>query len=278
MFNIKIYDSNSLLIAKTSQAFAETIKKELMKEYTFSFSVVNNSSARKYLLPNNIVEVDGQKFDIVTIKQSSGTTNKTDILANHVGYRLNNYILPIGYSFVGTSAEILADLLDTAIDTGGNKASTEFTVGTCADVGVRSFALGNEQEATARAAVLALTQIGVEVEFNSFAIDLPEMCGSGNTKTFEFGVDLCDFERSWDNGNGWTYNVKVANLQRVPGHEGDIFTVGDTCTIKDKFIGDEITKRIIRYQKCGDPTQDGITLGLFAKDLTDRSIKNRIQS
>lgn len=268
MYQIKVYKGTSC-VATTSKAFAVCIKKELMKEYDINFSVVNNNPARKYLLPGNVIQADGQLFDITGIKQSSGTTNKTDILAYHVGYRLSNYTMPIGYSFVGTSSAILEDILDTATDTNGNMASTEFSAGTCADVGTVSFSLENEQETTARAAILALTKIGVEVEFNNFEIDLPETCGSGNTKTFEFGVDLCDFERSYDSDKGWTYNVKIADLQRIPGHSGDVFAVGDTCTIKDKFIGDEITQRIIRYSKYDDPTQDSITMGLFALDLAD---------
>ena len=262
--------------AKTSKAFSAKIVKELMRAYSLDFSVVNCNSIRQYLVPGCVVEAKGQKFDMSSFKQSSGATNKTDVSGRHISCRLTNYLIPIGYAFIGTSAQIAADILNVATDKNGNKANTEFSVGTCANIS-GSFSLGNTQISTARAALFAMKSFGVEVDFDNFIVNLPVKCGTGKTKTFEFGKDLVSLERTWDDSNGTSYTAKIADLQRIPGHEADAFDVGDDCAIKDKFIGDTIEKRIISYTQClDDPTQDEITIGVFVRDASDNGVAMQV--
>ena len=97
-------------------------------------------------------------------------------------------------------------------------------------------------------------------------------------KTFEFGVDLVDYERTWSATNGWTYTISVAVLQRIPGHGGDIFKVGDPCIIIDRYIGDTVTSRIISYNIClDDPTQDTVTIGKFAIDAASNAVATAVK-
>ena len=272
MTNIKVYDSNLVPQGVTSMAFQAKIAKELMRGYSLDFSVVNSNNVRQYLVPGCVVEAKGQKFDMSSFKQSSGESNKTDVSGRHISCRLTNYLIPIGYAFVGTVAQIAADILNVATDASGEKANKEFTVGTCANVS-GSFSLGNEQISTARAAIFALKSLGVEVDFDNFTVNCPLKCGTGKTKTFEFGKDLVSLERTWDDSNGTSYTARIADLQRLPGHEADVFDVGDDCIIIDKFIGDTISKRIISYTQClDDPTQDEITIGVFVRDASDNAV------
>lgn len=276
MANITIYN-NDVAVAKTSQAFDTKIIKELMRTYTLSFSLLNNNNARQYITANSIFVAEGQAFDIAGYKTNSGSKNTTDVSAEHVSYRLNNYTLAANYTFVGTATQIAQNILNEALNTNGHAASTEFTLGTVADVGTKSFVLGNENTVTARYAIIALKTIGVEVDYDNFTINLPETCGTGNSKTFKFGTDLQDFNRTWDLQNGTTYDVEIANLQRIPGHSGDVFDVGDAVNVQDNFIGDTITKRIITYTKyLDDPSRDSITLGVFIRNTADDSLATQI--
>jgi len=262
---ITIYN-NSQRVAKTSKAFGVSITKELMRAYTLSASFLNNDSARQYITSGSQFEVDGQKYDITGFKQNSGSSNITQIGADHVGYRLNQYFVPAGYAFVSGVAGIAQDILNVS------GANVEFSVGTCADVD-GFFGLHNTEPVTARSALFALKALGVEVEFDNFTLNFPVTVGTGHEKVFEFGKDLCDFNRTWDKDNGATYDISIANLQRLAGHESESFDVGDTCIVKDSFVGDEISKRIISYTKClDDPTQDTVTLGVFVRDSADDSV------
>lgn len=273
---IKVYTHDGVPQGQTSQAFFAKIVKELMRAYSLDFSVVNCNSIRQYLVPGCVVEAKGQKFDMTSFKQSSGTTNKTDVSGRHVSCRLTNYLIPIGYAFIGTAEEIAADILNVATDKNGNKANTEFSVGTCSNIS-GSFSLGNTQISTARAAIFAMKSLGVEADFDNFIVNLPLKCGTGKTKTYEFGKDLVSLDRTWDDSNGTSYAAKIADLQRIPGHTEDAFDVGDDCIIIDKFIGDVIQKRIISYTQClDDPTQDGITIGVFVRDSADMAIAMQV--
>jgi len=115
-------------VALTSKAFKAINHKELMREWTLDFFVTNLDNARKYLAPSTqsitlangnpwlvpqtqFMTPDGQLFDISQLNQNSGADNTTETCGNHVSYRLNNYSLPAGYSFVGTVAALIQDML-----------------------------------------------------------------------------------------------------------------------------------------------------------------------
>ena len=97
---IKIHNGNLKALGSTSKAFNITKKEELMREYTLSFSVLNNDSVFKYLTENTTFKYCGQFFDVAGIDGDSGINNITQITAEHISYRLSDYTLPNGYSFV----------------------------------------------------------------------------------------------------------------------------------------------------------------------------------
>ena len=84
-------------------------------------------------------------------------------------------------------------------------ASAEFSVGDVADVGYKSFAVDEEQEISVRSATLALQEIGVEVSYNNFKIDLPKRIGTDTDVVLEFGREVCEVITTWDKENGTTY-------------------------------------------------------------------------
>lgn len=267
--------------AYTSHAYSAIITHELMRAYDLQFEIVNTDNMRKYIQHDSLFDADGQRFDISATNQNSGSTNVTQITAAHIARRLNYYTVPAGYAFVGTVAQIAQDMLNISVplkkedgttDAKYSHASEEFFIGTCANIS-GSFSLGNTEPATVRAALFALKTMGVEVDFNNFAINLPIKCGTGNTHTFKFGKDMCEFNRSWNKSDGsTTYSATIADLQRIPGHASEAFDVGDDAIMDDGFIGDKIYERIVTYAKyLDDPTQDTVVFGKFVRDDYDVS-------
>lgn len=266
---------NGQKVGVSSRAFDVIEQKELMRAWILNFKLDNKNPMRKFVAPGAMFEIDGQLFDIYSFHQNTGASNATDVTAEHVSYRLNNYILPPMYSFMGTPAQILADMLDKAVDSKGNKASSEFSVGTCADLGSKAFSLGNEQEVTIRSATLGLQAIGVEVSYNNFKIDLPVKIGTETGRTFKFGVDLVSIDRRWAVGDGFTYDIAIATIGRLPGAQPwETFSLGDNVKVQDDIIGDTIERRIVCYTKCHDnPAKDQITLGVFIRDSATNAVE-----
>ncbi|MEG2426794.1 MAG: hypothetical protein RSB28_08245, partial [Oscillospiraceae bacterium] len=262
--------NNGERVAYTSRAYNAIITHELMRMYTLSFNLVNKDNTINYINPSAQFIADGQLFDIVGYDINSGNENVTAVSCTHVAYRLNNYKLNIpNYAYVGTIRKIVEDLLNLCVDDNGNKASSEFKIGTLPDLGTVSFSLNNADAVTAKYALLALKDVGAESDYDNFTINFARQIGTGNTKTFKFGVDLCRLRRAWTKENGATYEVEIANLQRLQGHEADRFDVGDYVTVQDDLIGDSVTKRVVTYNKClDDPTRDSITLGVFIANIS----------
>jgi len=262
-------------VGVSSRAFDVIESKELMRGWTLQFTLDNKNPMRKYVAPGAMFEIDGQLFDISSFHQNSGVSNTTEVTAEHVSYRLNKYIIPPMYSFLGTPAQILADMLDKAVDGNGKKASSEFSVGNCANIGTKAFALGNEQEVSLRSATLGLQAIGVEVSYDNFKIHLPQRIGTETGRTFKFGVDLVSIDRNWTVDDGFTYEISVAALNRLPGAQPwETFSLGDNIQVQDDIIGDIISRRIVCYTKChDDPSKDSITLGVFVRDSATNAIE-----
>lgn len=256
MIKLKIYN-NSQAVASTTEAFDITIHKELMREWTLEFTLANNISARQYAIDTNAqYEINGQLYDVKGYDQYSGTQNTTKFKAWHVSARASNYKLTAGYAFVGTIAEIIQDMLTQS------GADAEFTVGTCADVS-GSFSL--EQDATVRSAISALSDLGVEIDYDNFTINAPTRLGSDTGKVLEFGVDLIDLQRHLDKTSGssvLSYTVSALT--------GD-YVVGDTIGVKDAVIGDIITsKRIVALDiDPNNPTRNSMQIGNWVNDLAD---------
>jgi len=267
--------NNGQRMATTDRAFAAVVTKELMRDWALSFNVTNRDNARQYAIdPNAQFIVEGQIYDTEKYKQSSGTDNATEVSASHVLARMNNYMIPAGYAFVGTIAALIQDILTQS------GASAEFTVGTCASVS-GSYSPGNTQPINAYSAIMGLTALGVEPDYDNFTINAPVRWGADTGKVFKFGRDLCSLERTFDKTTTPTtqsYGIDIANLQRLPGGSADAFVTGDTVGIQDALIGDSIIgQRIISYEKClDDPTQDKVTIGMFISDMADTTIAMQV--
>ncbi len=270
MAKIKVYEDNRRL-GSTSSAFNCIVTEELMRGYTLSFSITNNNAIFAVLSENCIIEHAGQKFDLSGIDTQTGTTNITQVLAEHISYRLSNYAIPAGYAFVGTLREIAEDILNTAEDiTTGKHASEEFTIRDCPDGESHSFRMLNTDDATARDALITLSKLNVEIVFDNFNVDIVERRGAGGHTTFTYTENLVNTHRVYQKGNGWTYEISAADI-------GDI-ELGSDVTVIDGASSKNVETRVIAVTKCEDDSrQDRIMVGQFILDSATQSAEtNRI--
>lgn len=267
MGKITVYENNKRR-GSTSQAFNVVTKKELMREHTLDFSILNNNPIYKEITASSVFENKGQLFDVTGIDTESGNENISSISAEHVSYRTNKYLIPPNYAFVGTVKEIAQDILTVS------GATSEFTIGECCDLGTVSFSMNNEKEVTARATLFGMAALGVEIDYDNFIINLPQRIGKDSGKTFRFGVDLQSFRRRWQKGNGWTYDIAIADIQKNPNYEGVTFGLGDDVIAEDSFVGDSIKNRVICYIENDDnPAENSITMGVFIADTESQNIE-----
>lgn len=270
---VYIYDNSnySQRVGETSKAFNCVVTKELMREHNLQFAITNNNPFYKLLRKSSAFECDGQLFDIVDIDTDSGDGNITLIKADHVSYQLSDYMVPDNYSFVGTLPQIVADILEQGVNINDEKAIEKFSVGECYDgLGSVTYAMLDQKNITVRAALLGLTYLGVEVDFDNFTINCPQRIGKVKGATFDFTTNLKKFRRRWERDNDWTYDVEIAD-------RGDI-SLGDDVTVHDSFIGDDTEKRIISYSRCiDDPTKNSITLGVFILDSASASVETGLE-
>lgn len=270
---IKVYDGSLKALGSTSQAFNIIKTEELMREYTLSFSVLNTDSIFDYINESAVFEYSGQKFDVSGIDGDSGANNITQVTAEHVSYRLSDYTVVNGYSFVGTAAEIAADILNEAKTVDGAAASSVFTLGTVADTETLNFSLSGKTDVTAREALVAMEELGVEIEFDNFTVNIPLRRGSDNGLTFEYGKNLTGVRRTWQRGNGWSYDINIVDIQKAQGYTGESYGVGDDITVIDKYAKLTLKQRIIAYKECDDPAQNSITVGVFVRDNASLSVE-----
>lgn len=267
MGKIVVYENNKRR-GSTSQAFSVVTKKELMREHTLSFSILNNNPIYKEITVSSVFENKGQLFDITGIDTDSGNENISSLSAEHVSYRTRKYFIPEKYAFVGTVKEIAQDILTVS------GASVEFNIGECCDLGTVSFSMNNEKEVTARAALFGMAALGVEIDYDNFTINIPQRIGKDSGKTFRFGVDLEDFRRRWQIDNGWTYDIAIADIQKNPNYSGVKFSLGDDVVAEDSFIGDSIKNRVICYVENEDnPIENTITMGVFIADAESKNVE-----
>lgn len=270
---IKVYSDNMRALGSTSKAFDVTKTEELMREYTLDFSVTNNDSIFEHITENSVFEFRGQKFDISGIDGNSGTTNITQITAEHISYRLADYTLPNGYSFVGTVRQIAEDILREAKTVDEIPASSAFSIGSTADLGTLNFSMSGATNVTARQALIAMSDLGVEIEFDNFTVNLPQSRGADKGAVFKYSHNLNGVHRTWQRGNGWSYEISIVDLQKTPGYEGETYGIGDYITVEDTLMNLTLKKRIISYKECDDPTKNSVTVGVFVRDNASLSIE-----
>ena len=178
-----------------------------------------------------------------------------------------------GYSFVGTAAQIAADILNAAKTVDSVSASSAFTLGTVVTTETLNFSLSGKTDVTAREALIAMEELGVEIEFDNFTVNIPVRRGSDKGIVFEYGKNLTGVRRTWQRDNGWSYDINIVDMQKTVGYTGKTYGIGDDITVIDKYAKLTLKQRIIAYKECDDPTQNSITVGVFVRDNASLSVE-----
>ena len=140
-------------------------------------------------------------------------------------------------------------------------------------MGTLNFSMSGATNVTAREALIAMSDLGVEIEFDNFAVNLPQSRGSDKGVVFRYSQNLNGVHRTWQRGNGWSYEISIVDLQKIPGYEGETYGIGDYITVEDTLMNLTLKKRIISYKECDDPTQNSVTVGVFVRDNASLSIE-----
>lgn len=270
---IYFFTSSGACVGRTTEYFDCVEIQELMRQWSLAFSVTNENPMRQYIQRGAVYEIHGQKFDHKRMKRNSGTGNTTSVeMAYHVCRRLESYTLTAGYTCTGTAAHIISDILGKAVDSNGNKASTQFSLGTCVDVS-GAYTPSSTGSITAYAAIQGLVALGVEPQFDNFTVNAPVRWGADRGMTFKFGRNLADLDFEDDaEQNTTTYTPDAVNRQyALNATDRDYIETGDTVRIKNDLLGEDIrAQRVCTLEThWDDHTGDKFTVGQFVLDLAD---------
>jgi hypothetical protein len=281
---IKFYNKNSPnnCLGITDKAFDMVRKRELMRGHTLDFSIAIDNPCSRFAVQGAIFEITGlpdsgvlgitvdQRYDISRMVSDTGSNNVINISAEHVSYRLNNYLIDVGYTSTGSIDMIITDILNVS------GANAEFTtIGSPTAGGF--FTYTGTTQISVRSLLLKLASyFGFEFYFNNFQINAVAQISYQRfppDPVFSFGNNLVNLRSTTDYTQGSpviSCDVDIVNLQRnYPPNvmTEDSFDVGDFITINGStpFI-----TRVVSYDFYFDnPIQDKIITGTFLKDLSD---------
>lgn len=173
MSKIKILNS-ALVEQGTIQSVLNSSKTEILNSDKILRFSAFLKAINHLINGDNIVEVDGDYFDIVEYKKSQSSDGKmtVDVDCEHISYRLNDPDYNLEYfTWIGTPAFILGKILE----------GTGFTVGTVEFTEVLTY---SAQEVKSRRQILMefVALLGGEVDFNKFTINILIQRGSSIPK------------------------------------------------------------------------------------------------
>lgn len=216
-----------------------SITRQINGEFTFKFEALESDLKSEYFEGNNYVLVDGFYFDIVYIEQIHVEALTYGIECEHISYRLIADDVPY-YTFDGTPAQILADIL----------SDTEFQVGQVDSTDILTFAVHEETNKLGLIKRLANT-IGAEIGYDGFKIDLKNTVGQDRGYIARFGKNITGVKKIIDKRSNLTYySVDIIELKNHPDFLDvvalEIVEEGDAIRIVDELMGLDVTNKVIK--------------------------------
>ena len=239
---LKILDPSLSELAVVKAASSAVRTEKINADNTLDFSVRIKSGLAGYINETNVIELDGDYFDIAWYRkeQQSDGTLVVSVECEHVSYRLNNSIYNVEYfTMTGTPTELLTAILD----------GTEFSVGTVEYSGSVTFSL---QEAASRRSLLMqfTAYLGGELEFDGFSISLFTQRGSPTPKAVKVGKDVTVISKTVNkretDSNG---NPTVSYTCGV--YKGASYDLGDLVTLSYSAL--DISAELRVLSKSWDP-------------------------
>lgn len=231
--NTKLAYLNDIIIEDTIE-----ITRKINGEFTLKFEALEADLKSEYFEAETYISVDGCYFDIAYIEQVHDDKVTYRIECEHVTYRLINDTKEF-YTYDGTPAEILADIL----------TDTDFVVGTVDSTNITSFAVHEETNKLGLVQLLA-NYLNLEIDYNGFSISLKNTVGQDRGFQARFGKNLIGIKKIIDKRKGLIYySVDIVELKNHPLYKEfsdlEFIEEGDTIRILDEAIGLNVINKVI---------------------------------
>jgi hypothetical protein len=258
---IKILDASLVELATIAVASSAVRTEKINGDNTLNFTLRIKDTAAAFINETNVVELDGDYFDIAYYKKEQQGNGKllASVECEHVSYRLNASAYNVAtFTEIGTPTAILAAIL----------AGTGFTVGTVDFTDTMTFSL---QEATSRRALLMqlAAYVGGELEFLGFNISLRTQRGSATPTALIVGKDVAVISKAVDkrklDGSG---NPTVSYTCGV--YKGAALNLGDVVTLDYDALGISTSLRVVsKSYDPYNPNNVSVEIGNYVNSLED---------
>jgi len=280
MAQLKILNPSLEPLAILLNVVSPSVSEEINREFTASFQTIIDGDKSDYITYQNIVEIEGNYFNIVYTKDNHNPdgTLTIDGECEHVSYDLigdeNDPADPMiheYYANVGTPTALLTTLL----------SGTGFTVGQVDFTALTTIAI-NEKVNKRGILITLAEQLGGELKFDKYEISLLSRRGADRGLGFRYRRNLASMSRITDNRNKVdglptvTYTTDVVELEFAEGHgTDDHYELGDTVYLFDDQLGiANVPLRIIKESHNPQQRMQGnVTISnlsdAFVKDIHD---------
>lgn len=241
-----IKNSTGELLATLNNITSNVLKQKVNSDYTFNFKCFEEEHKSKYIQFGNVVEVDGQTFDISYIDQSHSVGVEYDVRCEHVSYRLIDLKYE-NYANTGTPESIMDDLLD----------GTDFTFGTSAFTTPVVFAVNRN---TNRMSVILslVNSLGGFLYFTNggFTLNIGEL-GTDNGYQIRIKKNLKAINKVVDKrgGDKASYKIDLVNVFKsdemvLKGLENlETLALGDKVQLIDETINVDLGLFVTEIQR-----------------------------
>lgn len=198
---------------------------------------------------DSIIQSDGMQYDIVYAQNAvdANGNNITNVEGYHVGYRLSSPDIALeSFADFDTPQNLISQLI----------SGTEFTVGTVDFTTPVEFFF-NEKTTIRSALYLLALQLGGEIEYNNFEINLVSQIGSNTGFSFQERKNLRGMRVINDKRTGsnvLSIEVDITEMQNSDEYKRkgydqfETFGLGDTCKVKSSKTGIDTLQRVVAYK------------------------------
>jgi len=278
---IKVVDASDFhVIALTNKAFDIVVKRELMREWSLVFTVLNSDGISNSL-GMGIFLFENEIYNMVLENVNIGTENTTTVKCEHMSYSLNKWSVQSNFTATGTITQIF----NAAFSASGIPFSWQYYFDNYANELNFTFTYTGSQPISLRALLYKIAaQRYFEINFSYTTTARTIICkeqignktNSGDKLTpalFTLGRNLLSANLQSDysqNPIAESYNFDIVNLQRTDSYiSTDVFDLGLEVDYHSNGI-DQSGLRITTYEyHYDDPLQDKIGIGSFIPDLSD---------
>lgn len=220
----------------------DEITEQINGSYTFKFAVYMDEEKSQYIDTANLVEVEGQFFNIVKHRRTRSENGQVLITVEceQVSYDLLFYLFETGFLYTGTPLELMQRALR---DTG-------FSIGTVEPTGFVSIDL--KEDVNVRGILMEIAiQSGGELQFDKYTVNLRNSRGQDQGVQFRLGKNIKGIVKDVNSQTGevlTSYEISVVELNSLPEFEGlEGFGLGDIVDIIDEELQINEQQRIIEY-------------------------------